>query len=144
MRRYILLVLLLLAALLIAPVAMAQPSLGDADRQAIRSVIQNQMRAFQSDDGDLAFSYASPMIHDLFRTSEHFMDMVKGGYQPVYRPKDVQFRDIVDVQGQLTQRVYVVGPDGKPVMALYMMERQPDGSWRINGCVLTEAGDTSV
>ncbi|MBI1779526.1 MAG: DUF4864 domain-containing protein [Proteobacteria bacterium] len=122
----------------------ASPSVGESDRQAIRSVIQNQIQAFQKDDGDLAFSFASPMIHGLFGTPENFMAMVRGGYRPVYRPRDVQFRDIVDYQGQLTQRVLVIGPDGKPVMALYMMEQQPDGSWRINGCVLTETDDTSA
>jgi hypothetical protein len=72
------------------------------------------------------------------------MAMVKGGYLPVYRPSQVEFGDIVDLEGQLTQRVRVVGPDGKPVMALYFMQRQPDGSWLINGCMLTEADDTSA
>jgi hypothetical protein len=31
----------------------------------------------------------------------------------------------------------VIGPDGQPALALYAMERQPDGSWRIAGCTLT-------
>ena len=34
------------------------------------------------------------------------------------------------------QRVMLVGPDGVPVMARYLMQRQPDGSWLINGCIL--------
>ena len=40
--------------------------------------------------------------------------------------------------------VYVVGPDGKPALAVYEMQRQPDGSWRINGCWLTPAPDQNV
>jgi hypothetical protein len=44
----------------------------------------------------------------------------------------------------LLQEVYVVGPDGNPVLAIYEMQRQPDGSWRINGCWLTRAPDQSV
>jgi len=38
----------------------------------------------------------------------------------------------------------MVGPDGEEVVARYTMERQPDGSWRIDGCILTEAPGTSV
>jgi hypothetical protein len=146
MRRLLksLLLLAALAATLAAPALGQGVGLGEADRQQIRQIIQKQLNAFQKDDGALAFSYATPMIHDIFRTPENFMAMVKGGYLPVYRPREVEFRDIVDVQGQLTQRVRLVGPDGKPVIALYFMERQPDGSWLINGCMLTEDDDTSV
>jgi hypothetical protein len=126
------------------PAAAQSLALPDTDRSAIRSVIQSQMSAFQRDDGDGAFSLASPFIQGLFQNPEHFMSMVRRGYQPVYRPKDVRFRDIVEFQGQPTQRVMVIGPDGKPIMALYMMQKQPDGSWRINGCVLMEPDEQIV
>ena len=57
-------------------------------------------------------------------------------YQPVYRPKDFEFREILELDGQPTQKVHVVGPDGRPVTAFYPMTQLPDGSWRINGCYL--------
>ena len=34
------------------------------------------------------------------------------------------------------QPVRVTGPDGRPVLAMYHMEQQPDGGWRIAGVVL--------
>jgi hypothetical protein len=42
------------------------------------------------------------------------------------------------------QNVLVVGPDGIPVMAIYLMQRQPDGSWRINGVYLIRISDQSA
>ena len=36
------------------------------------------------------------------------------------------------------QKMLVVGPDGKTYEALYSMEKQPDGTWRISGCTLLE------
>jgi hypothetical protein len=69
------------------------------------------------------------------------MAMVRGGYQPVYRPRAFAFRDLVIIDGHLVQRVAVVGPDGQRVSALYHMERQPDGTWRISGCHLVEPED---
>jgi len=44
----------------------------------------------------------------------------------------------------MTQRVLLVGPDGVPVVADYLMQRQPDGSWRINGCILERPPDRSA
>ncbi|MBL8703921.1 MAG: DUF4864 domain-containing protein [Rhodospirillales bacterium] len=110
--------------------------LPDADRQAIRAVIERQLQAFLRDDGTAAFSYATPSIQGIFQTPDNFMSMVKNGYQPVYRPQAVTFRDIIDLHGAPAQRVLVVGPDGVPVIAVYPMQRMPDGSWLINGCYL--------
>jgi hypothetical protein len=108
----------------------------DTERAAIRNVIERQLEAFQRDDGDAAFSLASPMIRQMFGTAEIFMDMVRQGYQPVYRPKAVEFGDIEEIAGQLAQKVHVIAPDGRPVTAVYVMTRLPDGAWRIDGCYL--------
>ena len=119
----------------LAGAAQAQ-SLSSADRAAIRQVIEAQVDAFRRDDGSAAFSYASPVIQGMFGSPEIFMDMVRQGYQPVYRPRTFDFREIVTLHGQPAQRVDVVGPDGRPVIAIYPMRQLPDGSWRIDGCFL--------
>lgn len=126
--------LILLLFALAAPIA-AQ-DLSASDRSTIRDVIQGQVEAFRRDDGGQAFGYASPMIQGMFGTAEIFMDMVRQGYQPVYRPRVFDFREIVELDGQPTQKVHVIGPDGRPVTAYYPMVRLPDGTWRINGCYL--------
>lgn len=131
----------LLVGMATTAVADEQAGLGPADRSAIRAVIETQIAAFRRDDGDAAFALASPNIQRMFRTAEIFMTMVRQGYQPVYRPRRIEFRDVVDLDGVPTQEVHVVGPDGKPVIALYPMQRQPDGSWRIGGCYLVDSPD---
>jgi hypothetical protein len=110
----------------------------------IRRVIESQLAAFQRDDGPGAFAFASPMIREIFATPENFMAMVKSAYQPVYRPREVAFRELAILEGAPAQEVYLVGPDGQAVIALYVMERQPDGSWRINGVYLLQVpGETT-
>ena len=116
--------------------AAQEPPLSTADRAAIQQIIQAQVDAFRRDDGDVAFGYASPTIQGMFGRSDVFMDMVRQGYQPVYRPRVFDFREIVDLHGQPAQKVHVVGPDGRPVTAIYPMTQLPDGSWRIDGCYL--------
>jgi hypothetical protein len=107
-----------------------------ADRAAIRNVIQQQIEAFRRDDGEAAFGFASPAIRSMFGVSDVFMDMVRSGYRPVYRPRTFEFGALVTLDGKPAQKVDIIGPDGQPVVALYVMTQLPDGSWRIDGCYL--------
>ncbi len=135
----------LLVSLLLPVAARAQDAApGPADASAIRDVISAQLEAFQHDDGNAAYSYASPTIQTLFHDPDTFMDMVRTGYQPVYRAHDVEFRDLGPIEGRLVQQVYMVGPDGIAVIADYAMQKQPDGSWKINGCSIQKAPDQGV
>jgi hypothetical protein len=110
---------------------------GDADKAAIRSIIQSQMAAFQKDDAAAAFAFATPLLRTRFGSADNFMAMVRQGYQPVYRPSQVSFGILEQTADSVIQHVLVVGPDGEVHEALYFLERQPDGSWLIGGCLLT-------
>ena len=134
----------ILVVLVMFAVGPAGAQTSEADQAAIRQVIQSQMAAFQKDDGPTAYGYASPTIQQKFGNADIFMQMVKTGYPAVYRPREVEFRQLKVENGKLLQEVLVVGPDGKPMLAIYEMQRQPDGSWRINGCWLTSAPDQNV
>ncbi len=137
-----------LSAVSLAFVAIAAQSqnliLSDGDRSSIRDVVESQLAAFQRDDGARAFSYASPSVRRQFGTPERFMHMVRTGYAPVYRPREVEFRDLVVAGDVPAQKVLLVGPDGVPVMAIYPMQRQADGSWKIDGCFLVAVGDQAI
>lgn len=134
--------LALLLLLLAPPPASAEPSA--ADKAIFRQIISAQMSAFQADDGAAAFGFASPNLQAKFGSPTVFMDMVKNGYTPVYRPRSVEFRAAIDHDVGPEQQVFVIGPDGRGYLAHYMMERQPDGSWRISGCYLERVQDESV
>ncbi|HHP7245961.1 MAG TPA: DUF4864 domain-containing protein [Elainellaceae cyanobacterium] len=118
--------------------------LTDTDRAAIRAVIEQQLEAFQADNANKAFSFASPNIQSQFGSPDHFMDMVKSSYLPVYRPRSVMFEGINNIEGNLAQQVILMGSDGNLVSAYYMMEKQSDGEWRINGCVLMPLEGQSI
>lgn len=133
MARFIAVLLLLLTA---AP-AKAE-GLAASDQAAIAAVIRDQIAAFRVDDAKRAFGYASPAIQAKFGTPEEFLDMVRSGYVQVYRAREVSFREIALEQGVPVQAVEIRGADGTGVLALYFMERQPDGSWKINGVIIAE------
>lgn len=127
-----------------ATATVSAAEVNDADRSAFRSLIQSQLDAFQVDDGAAAYSFASPTIQQIFPTADRFMAMVRNAYQPVYRPQSVIFGQVEMTANGPVQRVHLVGPDGRNWLALYSMQQQPDGTWRINGCVLTEDPSESV
>lgn len=114
------------------------------DRAAIQAVISAQIEAFRKDDAVRAFSFAAPGIRQVFQTPERFIEMVKAGYAQIYRPLKLEFgpasRSLGTLQ-QVRQVVNLVGLDGKKAVAYYLMERQPDGSWKIGGVQLELLAD---
>jgi Domain of unknown function (DUF4864) len=119
-------------------------NLGDGDRATIQSLITGQIEAFKRDDGATAYGFASPTIHSFFPTVEGFMAMVMTGYPPVYRPQSVIFGQLVLSDTGPLQQVFITGPDGNHYVAIYSMERQPDGTWKINGCSLVKDDSPSI
>lgn len=120
------------------------PAPDAAASASIRGIIRDQMAAFRRDDAAAAFADASPFIQQKFGHPDLFLDLVRNAYAPVYRPRKVEFRDLVQTEAGLDQRVFVIGPDGRAYLAHYLMQRQPDGTWKINGCVLEQLSDQSV
>lgn len=115
------------------------------DKAAFQSVISGQIEAFRAEDGTRAYGYAAPMIKKIFPNPDVFMNMVRQGYQPVYRPQSFKFGEAgFSASGRPIQKVTVVGPDGVAYEAIYTMERQPDGTWQINGCALVRAPDVGA
>jgi hypothetical protein len=136
------LVLSLLGLLMLFSAPLRAESLSADDKAAFQSVISGQIEAFRAEDGARAYSYAAPMIKQIFPNPDVFMNMVRQGYQPVYRPQSFKFGAAgLSASGRPIQRVTVVGPDGVTYEAIYTMERQPDGSWQISGCAIVRAPD---
>jgi hypothetical protein len=124
-------------------VARAQPA-SEADAASFRQIISGQIAAFNADDGAKAWSYAAPSIKQIFPTPDIFMSMVKNGYQPVYRQQSFTFGEITEADGRTIQHVTIVDASGKVWTALYTMQKQPDGTWKISGCVLVQAPGVST
>ena len=123
--------------LAIAPlIAAAQNAVSREDARAVREVIEAQIDAFRRDDAALAFSLATPGIQKTFGSPENFMDMVRSSYAVVYRPTSVAFEAPVAIDDEIVQPVRMTDAEGRAWLAIYPMQRQPDGSWRTNGCQL--------
>jgi hypothetical protein len=131
-------------ALLVLLAASPALALGEADRAAIRSVIEGQLDAFARDDAGGAWAHAAPGIQTLFPSRDRFMEMVRQGYPPVYRQRSRAFGAAEETPGGPTQAVRFVDREGAAWLAVYSLERQADGTWRISGCSLVRETDEAV
>ena len=132
----------LLAAFSVATVLLAVAGTASAaelsgkDVSSIRAVVQAQLDALAVDDADRAFSFAAPGIRKMMGNAKNFLDMVRTGYPVVHRPASVNFLK-AELQGaEVIQAVQMTDAKGMAWLAVYNLQRQPDKSWRISGCVV--------
>ncbi|MDA9509249.1 topoisomerase II [Bradyrhizobium sp. CCBAU 11386] len=110
------------------------------DVAAAQGIIRAQEQAFVRDDATAAYSYAAPAIKEIFPAPDIFMSMVQNGYAPVYRHKSFEFGESKSEGNWIAQRVHIVDANGEAWEALYTLEQQADGSYKITGCSLLKAG----
>lgn len=119
-------------------------SAGDAEIRAAQATIDGQLKAFQRNDGAAAYDYAAPSIRQMFPSVDIFMSMVTNGYAPVRNPKAFSFGKVEEQGDVVMQQVLITGPDGKDYEALYRLQRQPDGSYKITGVSLKASNALST
>ncbi len=103
---------------------------------AIRALIEAQLAALKAGDGAKALSFAAPGIRQQFGTPENFLRMVREGYAPLLAARHTQFLEGAVIDGSTIQPLRLVLPDNTVLVALYQLQRQSNGVWRIAGCVL--------
>ena len=138
------LVVALAAMLLGAPLAAAagaaptsaDSAMADAEWQSIKTTISEQLAALKAGDGPKAFAQASPSIRQQFGTATDFLAMVRAAYGALISARYTEFLEGAVIDGTVIQPLRLVAPDNSVRVALYTMQKQPDGRWKISGCVL--------
>lgn len=114
-----------------------------AEDSKIQNVISAQIEAFQQDDFEAAFTFASPKIQMLFGSPENFGKMVRNGYPMVWRPSDVTFLRQKTDSGVVFQEMRFFDASGVGHAFIYEMV-DVSGSWKVNGVHKINADDVSV
>jgi len=125
---------LLALALAVPALHAAEARLAAADWKAIRGVIVAQRAALIAGDGAKAFGYAAPAIKAQFGDAATFLAMVREGYASLLTARYTEFLEGAVIDGVVVQPLRLIDPDNTVRVALYTMEKQKDGIWRISGC----------
>ena len=121
-----------------APLFAAATSLSATEEIAVRAVVVAQLEALADEDADSAFATATPSVREAIVEPGRFLAMVRGAYPMVFRPAAVAFLKPVEDAGAVMQMVQLTDNNDKRWLVLFALERQPDASWRIAGCLVTE------
>jgi len=114
--------------------AAAETALPAAEWQAIQKVITAQRAAIVAGDAAKAFAFASPGIRRQFGDASTFLAMVDAAYAALESARYVEFLEGAVINGIVVQPLRLIDADNTVRVALYTMEKQPDGAWRISSC----------
>src|SRR3954462_8449634 len=110
------------------------------DVATAQDIIRAQEQGCGRDDAAAAYSYAAPAIKEIFPAPDIFMSMVPNGYAPVSRHKSFEFGESRSEGNWISQHVHIIDANGEAGEALYTLEQQADGSYKITGCSLLKVG----
>jgi hypothetical protein len=99
---------------------------------SVQDTIRDQIEAFQADDFEAAFAFASPNIQRLFGNADNFERMVTQAYPMVWRPADVRYLEQEEIAGDTWQKVLITDQQGETHVLGYRMLSTETG-WKING-----------
>jgi hypothetical protein len=99
-----------------------------------QNVISQQLAALKTGDADKAFGYAAPGIRAQFGDAATFIAMVREAYSPLLFARYTEFLEGAVIDGVVVQPLRLIAPDNSVLVALYTVERQRGGGWRITGC----------
>lgn len=112
----------------------------ESARSEAKATVERQIEALRRDDAATAYAQAAPAIQGMFSTPDTFIDMVRKGYAAVYRPRHFSIDRVEDVgEDGVALGVSLQDSEGVDWVALYSLEKQSDGAWRITGCQLKKA-----
>jgi hypothetical protein len=114
--------------------AAAQTAPTAAEWQAIQQVIAAQRAAIIAGEAEKAFSYASPGIQQQFGDAAGFLAMVDAAYAALESARYVEFLEGAVIDGLVVQPLRLIDADNTVRVALYTMEKQANGEWRISSC----------
>jgi hypothetical protein len=114
-----------------------------AQKAEIQTTIASQIEAFQVDDFETAFGFASPTLRRLFGSSENFRGMVTRGYPMVWRPAEVRYLELAEIGGSFWQKVLIKDQSGVTHILGYRM-LETDMGLKINGVQLLPAPDVGA
>jgi hypothetical protein len=115
-----------------------------ADASAILAAVQSQLDAFADDDAAKAFDLATPATRALLGTPDRFLKLIKDQYPPIYRNRSVQFSTPEMIEGHALIMARLTDRENIVWIAIYEMEQEADGSWKIDGCSLFETTSVSI
>ena len=114
------------------------------DWPSIQQIIGDQLAALRRGDATRAFAYASTGIRDQFDDATTFLSMVRQRYGVLLTARYTEFLEGAVIDGHTLQPLRLVMNDDTVLVAIYEMQRDERGGWRIAGCFIAPSSVRST
>ena len=109
----------------------------------IRQLIEKQLQAFRQNDTETAFSLTSPIMQQKL-TRQDFMNIMNEKYDSLVKPRSFMFRGFTLVNNYPALVSTIMDRQGNLAQGIFVMQHQPDYSWRIHGYELVPLGEKII
>ena len=117
--------------------------ISESDKSLIRQLVKKQLRAFQEEDCETALSLASPKIQNRY-TPQDFVRALGNRYSALLKPRSIIFQGFTLVENFPALTSLVMDEAGNLAKAIFVVQHQPDFSWRVHGYELTVVNEKIV
>lgn len=116
----------------------------DGDVLQIRRLVRDQLAAFRAGDSGVAFDMCTDTIRETFGSAVELMSTISSNYPALVAPRQVHFGEFVITPDGLAVLLFLVGTDLVTREALYLVQQDERGCWRVNGCMMTDEEQAAV
>lgn len=114
-----------------------------ASQVHIRSTIEQQLRAIRIRDDRAAFTLSTAAADDHFKTPQDYMRHLRKKKPSLYN--HVHFEILQEGRNNPeVQKVKLIDRYGQEALAMFKMERNADGDWRIDNVVVLQSDQDPI
>ncbi len=106
--------------------------ISENDKIAIRQLIEKQLQAFQQKDEETAFALTSPVIQRKFQQRD-FMNILGKKYEAIIQHRSIMFQGFTLIDNYPALVAMIMDRKGTLTQGVFVVQHQPDYSWRIHG-----------
>ncbi|RJG03956.1 DUF4864 domain-containing protein [Noviherbaspirillum sedimenti] len=117
---------------------------GQNEVAAIQGAVQLQIEALANDDAAGAFALTTENTRSRLGSPDNFLKMIKEQYDPVYRHRLALYQSPQIVFGKVYQVVRLTDLESHVWVAIYLMHKDEEGAWKIDGCRLIQTKTIAV
>lgn len=147
MKRLTLIVAMLATLCSWLPAASAEEirqALGESEIAEIRSAVETQIDALTNDDAAKAFDLTTEDTRNRLGSPDNFLKIIKEKYEPVYRHRLALYSSPQVVLGKVYQAVRLTDLESHVWVAIYLMHKDEQGTWKIDGCQLVQTPAVAI
>jgi hypothetical protein len=129
---------LIALTLVLTPCGAKAQVLGSADARAVRHIVIEQLDALAVGDAQRLSETVTPAVREAFSSVGDLLALLQALYPMAYRPRQIGFAPAQVLGAWAVQAVEITDQDDARWLVLFLLEQQPDATWRIGGCLAFE------